>query len=92
MAQVLVRNLDDHVVARLKEKAAARGLSLERFLRDVLTEQARLDREEFIRRAAEIRARCRPDPAGKDGTELIREMRDERDVHLRRLAEGHDEP
>jgi plasmid stability protein len=92
MAQVLVRNLDDHVVARLKGKAAARGLSLERFLRDVLTEQARLDREEFIRCAAEIRARCRPDPEGKDSAELIRQMRDERGEHLRRVVEGRDDP
>jgi plasmid stability protein len=65
MAQVLVRNLDDRVVERLKEKAAARGLSLEGFLRGILAEQARYDREEFIRRAAEIRARARPDPAGR---------------------------
>jgi plasmid stability protein len=92
MAQVLVRSLDDHVVARLKEKAAARGLSLERFLRDLLTEQARMDREEFIRRAAEIRARHRPDPTGRDSTAMIREMREARSDHLRHLAEGRDEP
>jgi plasmid stability protein len=92
MAQVLVRNLDDRVVERLKEKAAARGLSLEGFLRGVLAEQARYDREEFIRRAAEIRARCRPDPEGRDSTDLIRKMRDERGEHLLRVVEGDDDP
>jgi plasmid stability protein len=65
MAQVLVRDLDDHVVARLKEKAAARGLPLERFLCEILTAEARLDREELLRRAAEIRARAKPDPEGR---------------------------
>ena len=40
MAQVLVRNLDDQVVERLRQRAKAEGKSLEQALRDLLTEAA----------------------------------------------------
>lgn len=36
MAQVIIRNLKDDVVARLKQKAARNGHSLEQELREVL--------------------------------------------------------
>jgi len=41
MAQVIVRNLDDQVVARLKQRAKARGRRLEQELRDILVEAAK---------------------------------------------------
>jgi plasmid stability protein len=41
MAQVVVRDLDDDVVARLKARAVAEKKSLEQKLRDILTEAAR---------------------------------------------------
>ena len=41
MAQVLIRQLDDQVVAALRARARARGVSLEQSLRDLLTATAR---------------------------------------------------
>lgn len=41
MAQVLIRQLDDHVVAALGARAQAQGLSLEQSLCDLLTATAR---------------------------------------------------
>lgn len=41
VAQVLIRQLDDHVVAALRARAQAQGLSLEQSLRDLLTATAR---------------------------------------------------
>ncbi len=38
MAQVVVRNLDENVKARLKRRAARRGRSMEAEIRDILTE------------------------------------------------------
>ncbi|GAA0603342.1 hypothetical protein GCM10009416_46260 [Craurococcus roseus] len=40
MAQVLVRDLPDETVARLKERAAEAGRSLEAELRDILNQAA----------------------------------------------------
>ena len=42
MGQVLVRNLEDRVIDRLKAKAELKGHSLEQELRDVLTAQGLL--------------------------------------------------
>lgn len=81
MAQVLVRNLNEQVVERLKQKAAAKGCSLEQHLREVLTEAARLDREEFLRIADAIRVRNQGLPQ-TDSAELVRQMRDERTRQL----------
>jgi antitoxin FitA len=75
MAQVLIRNLDDGVVQRLKERAAAQGRSLEQELRTILTGAARLNEEEFLHRAAELRAR-QGDRPQTDSAILIREDRD----------------
>ena len=41
MAQVLIRQLDERVVAILREQARARGVSLEQSLRELLTAAAR---------------------------------------------------
>ena len=75
MAQVLVRNLSDDVVRRLKRKAARNGRSLEAELRKVLEEAARLDRAEFRRRARDMRDRLEG-RYRSDSTALIREDRD----------------
>lgn len=39
MGQVLIRNLDEAVIIRLKEDARKKGVSLEQYLRDLLTEK-----------------------------------------------------
>ena len=74
MAQVIVRNLEDAVVERLKGQAARRATSLEQRLREVLTQAADEDDEHaeaVIQRLAEKTAHLPWDP-----TDLIREDRD----------------
>lgn len=78
MAQVLIRNLEGEVVARLKRNAEARALSLEAYLRLVLIDAARPSREDLLVEIDAIRARSRPgalDP-GNSGPELIRTDRE----------------
>ncbi len=74
MAQVVIRNVDDEAMRRLKARAARKGVSLERELRTILTEAARADRTGFGERAAAFRRRL----AGRrhsDSTTLIRKDR-----------------
>lgn len=75
MAQVLIRNIDDEAIERLKARAARKKTSLERELRTIITEAVSRDRLEIRRRAAEMRRGL----AGRkhsDSTKLIREDRD----------------
>jgi plasmid stability protein len=75
MAQVLIRDLPDDVVERLKAKAAAEGSSLEAHLRCLLAEASGLDRSGFLLLADSIAATT----AGEehtDATTLIRADRD----------------
>lgn len=79
MAQVVIRNIDDAVVERLKARAAAEKKSLEQKLRDVLTEAARPSRAEVLAEVDRIRAMTPPRPPGAPLAEdLIREDRDSR--------------
>jgi plasmid stability protein len=79
MAQVVIRNIDDDVVERLKARAAAEKKSLEQTLRDVLTEAARPSRAEVLAEVDRIRAMTPPRPPGAPLAEdLIREDRDSR--------------
>jgi len=75
MAQVIVRNLPDDVVARLKARAASRRRSLEQELRDILSEAARPSRKEILADFDRIRAMT-PKVPQTDSAELIREERD----------------
>ena len=81
MAQILVRNLDEEVVAKLKERAKANQRSLQSEVRVILGEAARLpnvmrvDMEKARRMIEEIREKNK----GRkfpDSVELIREDRD----------------
>ena len=74
MGQVIIRNLDDHVVANLKRMAALEEKSLEQFLREVLEERVHRRRESFLEFARSVRERCKP--IDIDPTDLIREDRD----------------
>lgn len=78
MAQVLIRNLDDAVVADLKRQAAEAGASLEQFLRDLLTEktdkQAR--RDQVFAELRALREQMGPRKSDLDPAEMIREDRD----------------
>ncbi|MES1200812.1 MAG: hypothetical protein ABUS57_05125 [Pseudomonadota bacterium] len=79
MAQVLIRNIEDDVLERLKKKAADRGLSLEAYLRTVVTENAGPSHAEIISEIDKIRQSVRPwQPGDATAEEIVREMRDER--------------
>lgn len=76
MANVTIRNLDDEVVLRLKDRAKANKRSLEAELREILTRSAgAMTHEEFRKLAEHIRAMT-PDVPQTDSTLLIREDRD----------------
>lgn len=55
MAQVLVRNLTDSVVARLKKRAKTRGRSLQGEVKTILEEAAKNAPEDFWKEADRIR-------------------------------------
>jgi plasmid stability protein len=77
MAQVLIRQLEDHVVEALRARARAQGLSLEQSLRDLLRDAVRSDHS---LRHALARLRATTPAAGRhlDVAALIREDRDGR--------------
>ncbi|TVR78391.1 MAG: hypothetical protein EA405_14305 [Rhodospirillales bacterium] len=75
MADVVVRDLDDDVVDRLKARAAAERTSLEQKLRDVLTDAAKPTRAEVLAEMQRIRAMT-PQRLASESVELIREDRD----------------
>jgi antitoxin FitA len=79
MAQVVIRNIEDDVVERLKARAAAEKKSLEQKLRDVLTEAAKPSRAEVIEELRRLRETSPPLPPGAPLAEdLIRDDRDSR--------------
>ena len=78
MAQVLVRNVEDQVLAALKQKAQLHGRSLEQELRLILSEAAKLSPDERVAVANHIRAMTPPAARPIDSPDLIREDRDRR--------------
>lgn len=74
MAQVLIRNVDDEIVARLKRQAERENVSLEQKLRTVLAKAAKRDANEFERVTRSIREQTRG--ARLDINAIIREDRD----------------
>lgn len=77
MGQVLIRNLDDAVIAALRARAAARGVSLEAEVRDVLTRVAASPRRASADEFAAVRA-LTPSGPRRLAEDLVREGRDER--------------
>ena len=81
MGQVVIRNIDDRVLERLKVRAMAQRKSLEQSLRELLTEAARPSRAELLADLERIRAMTparRPGETYPTADELIREDRDTR--------------
>ncbi len=77
MAQVLVRNLNDKVVARLKKRAKIRGRSLQAEVKTILEEAAKDVPEDFWKEADRIRKQLgRSGQKFSDSAALIREDRD----------------
>jgi plasmid stability protein len=75
MAQILVRDLDDKIVDRLKTRAADHRRSLQAEVKLILEQAARLDRAEARRVADEIRNQLKGRRMS-DSADLIRESRD----------------
>jgi len=75
VAQVVIRNIDEDAMRRLRSRAARKGVSLERELRTILTEAARADRTGFGARAAAFRRKLEG-RRHSDSTRLIRKDRD----------------
>ena len=77
MAQVLIRNLPNDVVERLKERAAGKGRSLEQELREIVITAAPLSTAERVAIINHFQALSKRRPK-RDATDLIREDRDRR--------------
>jgi plasmid stability protein len=76
MAQVIVRNLDDKVVATLKERAAGKGRALEYELREILTRAAMPTRTELVAEMGRCRAMT-PKTHRTSAEDIIREIRNQ---------------
>jgi len=77
MANLTIRNMEDSVVERMKEKAAQNGRSLEAELREVVRQAAsRRTRQELLAAADRIAAMTPKGVKQTDSAELIREDRD----------------
>ena len=75
MAQILVRNLDESVVDRLKKRATLNSRSLQSEVKLILEQAARLDAECASLVAERIRDRF-GNRSFSDSADLIREDRD----------------
>ena len=81
MGQVLIRNLDDAVIADFKHAATRNGRSLEAELRAALAAarpKPRLTTEEKLAIIAKLHAMTPPSASAVDSTQYIREERDSR--------------
>jgi plasmid stability protein len=77
MAQVLIRNIDEQVMERLRKRAAERRQSLEQTLRDILAEAAKPSRQELLDELEACRA-LTPGTHRTSAQDIIREIRDEK--------------
>ena len=75
MGQVIVRNLDDHVINALKTKAEMHGHSLEQELRGILAEAVKPTMKDRRALVDHIRAMT-PSTPKTDSTIILREDRD----------------
>ncbi len=75
MAEILISDLDDDVVKRLKKRAHRNGRSLEAEVKAILEEAVRVDMESARELADAVRAGLKGRTFG-DSADLIREDRD----------------
>ncbi|HVX09883.1 MAG TPA: hypothetical protein VHC22_01660 [Pirellulales bacterium] len=77
MPSVRIRDLDERVIAELKDRAKRHGNTLENELRALLTDEAFRPRREAAKRAKEVREAIRAKVGTlSDSTPLIREWRE----------------
>ena len=75
MAQILVRNLDDASVERLKRRASKSGRSLQAEAKLILEQAAQLDMAAARQLADRLRAKVGR-RSTSDSVEILRELRD----------------
>jgi plasmid stability protein len=71
MAQILIRNISDDVHARLKEKAASEGKSVQAYVKGMLESSVRPSMGEFLEAAAAIRKSYRGPPISTEAFQAI---------------------
>lgn len=76
MGHIVIPDLDDAVIARLRSRAARHGRSLEQELREIVVEATRPTRAAI--KADMVRIRGMSPPLSDDSTQLIRGDRDSR--------------
>jgi plasmid stability protein len=77
VGQVLIRNLDDHVIESLRLRAEFKGHSLEQELREILKQAAGPTPEERVARMERIAAMQRK-PSKMRSEDVIRKIRNRR--------------
>ena len=78
MARLIIRNLDNEIIQRLKQRARQQGLSLEELVRRILANAAKPTEQEIVDEMHRIRAMSPPITEPPFGWQLIREDRDRR--------------
>jgi len=78
MGSMVIRNIPDDVLLRLKERARIAGKSTEQLAREALAEKARPTAEEIIRRMEAIRAASKR----VSGQQIIEEIRSDHEGNL----------
>ena len=78
MAQVLIRNLDNDVIERLRLRAKIKGASLEQELRDILTSASALTGDQRSALLSSFHAKHGPITARLNPEDMIRQERDAR--------------
>ncbi len=79
MASMVIRNIPDDILMRLKEQAKAEGKSAEQLGREALADKARPSREQIIKESDAIRSLSKPIDL-ETTLRIMREARDERDA------------
>jgi plasmid stability protein len=79
MANFLIRNLDEDIARRLKEKAKANGVSVNETARQLITQGLKPSKEEAWAAADAIRKKI--GQVTGDSTDIIREWRDNKESY-----------
>lgn len=74
MGQLLVRNLDDDVIAKLKLRASEENISLEQAVRTILSDSVRKAKSQALAELDRIRATTKP--SSVSSVDLLRTFRD----------------
>jgi len=79
MGQILVRNLEDSVIERLKARALKANTSLEQTVRDILKDAVKPSREDVLAEMDRIREGIRSRHGGDIDFDINGVIREERD-------------